>query len=55
MLMISRTSILSKACSCSKKALHQAVFNNLDIKVEQYLPLYESFLVLMRELKQIGA
>jgi hypothetical protein len=55
MLMISRTSILSKARSKLKKALHQAVFNNLDIKVEQYLPLYKRVLDLMHKLKQIGA
>lgn len=36
-------------------ALQQAGFNNLEIKVEQYLPCYESVLDLMRELKHIGA
>lgn len=38
-----------------EKALQQAGFNNLEIKVEQYLPRYERVLDLMRELKQIGA
>lgn len=38
-----------------EKALQQAGFNNFEIKVEQYLPCYESVLDLMRELKHIGA
>jgi len=38
-----------------EKALQQAGFNNLEIKVQQYLPRYKSVLDLMHELKHIGA
>jgi len=38
-----------------QQSLQKAGFNHLEIKVQQYLPRYESVLDLMRELKHIGA
>lgn len=38
-----------------QQALQEAGFNNVEIKVQQYFPRYESVLDLMRELKHIGA
>lgn len=38
-----------------QQALQEAGFNSFEIKVQRYLPRYESVLDLMRELKHIGA